>query len=338
MRFHDAVSLRALYGAAPVGCKANDTHWEWTCQLKRILVGVDGSDAAAAALGWAGRLAQVVGAEVVVANVFEPGQAEVSPEHYQELMLEADRRLDAEWSHPLSGCAAPHSSVLLTGAPDVLLEAAEHENADLVVVGPRGHGGFARLHVGSLAHHLAHHTTRPLAIVPAPGAVGAFDRVVVGVDGSEGSAHAVCWCADMARAANAEVIAVYAFEPLVEWVMESDPRSWRRAAERKLEDSWAAPLRQAGVAVRTRIVENLHPVAALASVVEDEGAGLIVVGTRGIGGFLGLRLGRVPVQLVHHTQMPVVLVPPRVLDPLLPEGGRGPSSSSTGMSGTGDVR
>lgn len=323
----------------PVGCKANDARWEWTCELKRILVGVDGSAAAAAALGWAGRLAQLVGAEVVVANVFEPGQAEVSPARDQELMVEAERRLDAEWSAPLSGCAAPHRSVLLTGAPDVLLDAAEDEDADLVVVGPRGHRGFTRLHVGSLAHHLAHHTTRPLAIVPAPGAAGAFDRVVVGVDGSEGSAQAVRWCADMARAANAEVIAVYAFEPLVEWVMESDPRSWRQAAERRLEDSWAAPLHQAGVAVRTRIVENLHPVAALAGVVEDEGAGLVVVGTRGVGGFLGLRLGRVPgVQLVHHTQMPVVLVPPPVLDPLLPQGGGGPSSSSTGVSGAGDVR
>jgi nucleotide-binding universal stress UspA family protein len=305
--------------------QASDDDREGTCELKRILVGVDGSDAAAAALGWAGRLAQLVGAEVVVANVFEAGQAEVSPARYQQLMLEAERRLDAEWSDPLRASTAPRRSVLRTGPPDVLLDAAEHEDADLVVVGPRGHGGFARLHIGSLAHHLAEHTTRPLAIVPAPGAVGGFDRVVVGVDGSEGSDQAVRGCADMASAARAEVIAVYAFEPLVEWVMESNPRSWRQAAERKFEDSWAAPLRQAGVAVRTRIVENHHTVAALAGVVDEEGAGLVVVGTRGIGGFLGLRLGRVPVQLVHHTQIPVVLVPPPVPDPAPTQDGDEPS-------------
>ncbi len=70
-----------------------------------------------------------------------------------------------------------------------------------------------------------------------------------------------------------------------------------------------APLRQAGVSVRTRIIDDTHPVAALAGVVEVEGARLAVVGTRGSGGFLGLRLGRVPIQMVHHTQMPVVLVP-----------------------------
>ncbi|MGI8756041.1 MAG: universal stress protein [Acidimicrobiales bacterium] len=289
--------------------------------MKRILVGVDGSDAAAAALGWAGQLAHVVGAEVVVATVFEPDQAEVSPERYEELTQEAERLLDTEWSDPLSGSAAPRRSLLLTGHPDALIDAAEAEDADLVVVGPRGHGRFARLHIGSVAHHLAHHTTRPLAIVPAPGAVAAFDRVVIGVDGSEGSAQAVRWCTDMARAAHAEVVAVYAFEPMVEWVLESDPRSWRQAAERKLEDSWVAPLREAGVPVRTRIIEDIHPVAALVEVVKDEGAGLVVVGTRGIGGFLGLRLGRVPMQLVHHTQMPVVLVPFPVTDPVLSEDG-----------------
>jgi nucleotide-binding universal stress UspA family protein len=282
--------------------------------VMRILVGVDGSDAAAAALGWAGRLAVAVGAELVVTNVFGPVQAEVSPEKYEDLKDQAGRRLE-EWSGPLSGSGVPHRPLLVIGPPDALLDAAEREDADLVVVGPRGHGGFARLHVGSLAHHMAHHTTRPLAIVPAPGALAAFDRVVVGVDGSEGSAHAVHWCADLATATNAEVIAVYAFEPIVEWVLESDPRSWRQAAERELEDSWIAPLREAGVSVRTRIVEKIHPVAALASVVQEEGADLAVVGTRGIGGFLGLRLGRVPVQLVHHTQIPVVLVPPPIADP-----------------------
>jgi len=276
----------------------------------RILVGVDGSDAAAAALGWAGRLAQSVRAELVVANVFEPFQAEVSPERYEELKGEAERCLEGEWSDPLTGLGIAHRPLLLSGPPDHLLQAAEQENADLVVVGPRGHGGFAGLHVGSLAHHLAHHTTRPLAIVPAPGGRARLDRIVLGVDGSEGSSHAVRWLAEVAGASGAEVIAVYAFEPLVEWVPDTDPRSWRHTTEQEFEGRWVAPLRDAGVTVRTRIVERFHPITALAGVIEAEGAGLAVVGTRGIGGFPGLRLGRIPLQLVHHTQLPVVLVPP----------------------------
>jgi nucleotide-binding universal stress UspA family protein len=278
------------------------------CDLMHILVGVDGSAAAAAALGWGSRLAQAIGADVVVANAFEPDQAELCPEQYKGLKREAGRRLDAEWSDPIIGSGVLHRSLLLSGTPDALLQAAEDQDADLVVVGPRGHGGFARLHIGSTAHHLAHYTTRPLAIVPAPGAAAGFDRIVVGVDGSEGSAHALRWSAALAKASNAEVIAVYAFEPLIEWVPESDPRSWRQAADRRIE-GWVASLREAGVSVSTRIVEKIHPVAALAGVVQEEDADLAVVGTRGTGGFSGLRLGRVPIQLVHQTQKPVVMVP-----------------------------
>jgi transaldolase len=229
------------------GRETNDGHSGMDRALKRILVGVDGSAAAAAALGWAGTLARTVGADVLVATVFEPDQAEVSPERYEELTREAAQRLGAEWSEPLRNLGVTSRPLLLTGSADALLEAAEDENVDLVVVGPRGHGSLAHMHVGSLAHHLAHHTTRPLAIVPKPGAKAVFDRIVVGVDGSEGSAHAVRWCIDLARATDAEVIAVYACEPLVEWVLGSDPRGPRRAAERKLEDDWVTPLRKAGV-------------------------------------------------------------------------------------------
>jgi nucleotide-binding universal stress UspA family protein len=277
--------------------------------MKHILVGVDGSDAAAAALAWAGRLGRLLDGEVVVATAFRPDQAEVSPERYEELRSEAERRLAAEWSEPLSGTGVHHRPLLVTGAPDRLLDVAEDEDVDLVVVGPRGHGKFASFHLGSLAHHLAHHTRRPLAIVPEPGAPPGIERIVVGVDGSDGSDAAVRWCADVASAVNAEVVAVYAFEPLVEWVPESDPRSWRPAAERMITTDWVAPLRAAGVPVRTKVIADIHPVAALAGVIEEEDADLAVVGTRGHGGFGGLRVGRVPIQLVHHTQKPVILVP-----------------------------
>jgi nucleotide-binding universal stress UspA family protein len=57
--------------------------------MKHILVGVDGSDAAAAALAWAGRLGRLLDGEVVVATAFRPDQAEVSPERYEELRSES---------------------------------------------------------------------------------------------------------------------------------------------------------------------------------------------------------------------------------------------------------
>jgi hypothetical protein len=86
------------------------------CELKHVLVGVDGSDAAAAALGWAGRLAGLVDADVVVATAFRPDQAEVSPEYYEELKREAEHRLADAWSEPLHDSGVQHRAVLVGGA------------------------------------------------------------------------------------------------------------------------------------------------------------------------------------------------------------------------------
>jgi nucleotide-binding universal stress UspA family protein len=58
------------------------------------------------------------------------------------------------------------------------------------------------------------------------------------------------------------------------------------------------------------VIHDAHPVAALALTITERDADLAVVGTRGLGGFLGLRLGRVPLQLLHHITVPLVMVPP----------------------------
>lgn len=278
--------------------------------LGRMLVGVDDSPGAAGALGWAVRLAGLLDAEVVMANVFEPGQAEVSPDEYHQLVKTAEEHLVEEWSASLQETNVDHRFVQLVGPPDALLAATEAEGAGLLVVGPRGAGRHAGLHLGSLAHHLAHYTRRPLAIVPLAGAASGVEHIVVGVDGSAGSAAAVSWCADVAAAAGAEVTAVCAFDPRPRWGSGGDPSDWRATAETAINDAWTAPLRAAGVVVRTRIIHDRHPRVALESAATDEGAGLFVVGTRGLSEVGGLRLGRLPMQLVHHSQLPVVLVPP----------------------------
>jgi nucleotide-binding universal stress UspA family protein len=278
--------------------------------MKRILVGVDGSESSTAALGWAERLAALNDAELVVANVLEPDQSELAPGTTDALQVDAERHLLTDWSAPLHASGVAWSTLVLTGDPDALLNAADHEDVDLVVVGTRHHGTVAAFHIGSLAHHLAHLTRRPLAIIPEQSARQPSDHIVIGVDGSEGSRAAARWVADMAAPAGVTVLAVYVCEHSIEWVPETDPRSWHRAAEDKLDGEWVAPLRAAGLTVETALIEDFHPVDALTTAADDAGAGLIVVGTSRVHELAGARLGRFPLQLVHHCQVPVVLVPP----------------------------
>ncbi len=282
--------------------------------MRKVVVGVDGSSRAAAALAWAARLATRTQAELIVASAWQRRQAEGTQEDFARRRAAVHQLLEGAWSEPAraAGISHPHT-LLVDGPPDKLLDTADAENADVVVVGNRGAGGFASLHIGSVAHHLAHHTRRPLAIVPEPTASDPIETIVVGVDGSPGSAAAIEWCAAVAPALRARVIAVLAFEPFVEWVPESDPKSWKRVAEWEM-GVWIEPLRDRGVPVDTVIVEDIHPVAAIADTAAKRSAQLIVVGTHGLGGFTKMRLGGIAVQLVHHIGLPVVLVPSTSFD------------------------
>ena len=106
--------------------------------------------------------------------------------------------------------------------------------ADALIIGSRGGGGFANLHIGSVAHHLIQHTTVPLAVVPS--GAGTLTALVAGVDGSPTSLAAVRLCGDLAAALDVPIVAVYALEPFAEWVLEDDPHSWHRQAQLDLHE------------------------------------------------------------------------------------------------------
>ena len=277
--------------------------------MKRILVGVDGTEPAAAALRWACRLAERAHAELILANVVHPKDSELPPGRVDELRRETERHLLDDWSAPLRGSEVTWSTLVLRPETNALLEAADDKDVDLVVIGIHRHGPVASLHMGSLAHHLAHITRRPLAIVPETTADQPVDHIVVGVDGSAGSQAAVRWVAELAAEVEATVLAAYVMEPPAEWLPRSDPQSWTHAAHKKLTE-WSTPLQDAGVAFTTELVEEMHPATALADTARDANAGLIVVGTTRVSNVIGLRLGRFPLQLTHHAELPIVLVPP----------------------------
>ncbi len=278
--------------------------------MERILVGTDGSVSAEAALRWAAHLAVGTGAELVVARAWVPMQAEEPPDLYEERRREADRVLDEEWCEAARSVGARYRTAVLEGDPrEVLLDAAGREDADLLIVGARGAGSHPHaLHLGSVTHHVAHHTTRPLAMVPAASRRVSPPRILVGADGSPGSAQAIEWCRNVAPALDAEVVVAHAERPVAEWVAHDDPKSWYQQA---LQDctEWAAPLREAGIATHVVILQE-DPVKALTDAGVREQASMLVVGTRGLGGVFGLRLGSTALKVLHHSGLPVVLVPP----------------------------
>jgi nucleotide-binding universal stress UspA family protein len=184
--------------------------------MRRVLVGTDGSATGQAAVRWAAELAGSVGAEVVVAAAWHPSYKEVSPEKFEELRREARDELETFSCRDDVVQAVEHRCVLLEEAEeDVagrLLEAADAENADLVVVGAPGAGTVdesARL-LGGVTHALVRRAKRPLAAIPerAPKPTGVPCRILVVVEGSDGDSDAVRWSHDLAGQIGAEVFVV----------------------------------------------------------------------------------------------------------------------------------
>ena len=144
-----------------------------------------------------------------------------------------------------------------------------------------------------------------------------MQRIVVGVDGSETSRHALRWAADEAQAHDAELHVVHAWEVpgLGAGVglgpgrrTGAAPEGQRDAAQQLLSDVLEAEL---GADPPGNVRSSIGRGSAASVLLEaSEGADLLVVGSRGLGGFKGLLLGSVSTKMANHARCPVVIVRP----------------------------
>lgn len=136
-------------------------------------------------------------------------------------------------------------------------------------------------------------------------------RIVVGVDGSPASRAALRLAAAMADRFGATLVAVetWEFTPVGALAAggSTDLDELQRAAEHRLARVVLEELGDRDAAVEQLVVSD-SPVAVLLR--EGERADLVVVGSRGMGGFKGLLVGSVSQQVTHHASCPVLVVPP----------------------------
>jgi nucleotide-binding universal stress UspA family protein len=138
-----------------------------------IVVGVDGSEQSKAALRWAVEEARLRGVSVraVYAWSLPPmaaGAGVVMVPALEDLRRNGEELLDTAISEtPTEGVQVERASI--QGSPArVLVEAAK--DADMLVVGSRGHGGFVGLLLGSVGQQCAHHAGCPVVVVRGPAA------------------------------------------------------------------------------------------------------------------------------------------------------------------------
>jgi nucleotide-binding universal stress UspA family protein len=283
--------------------------------MEQIVVGMDESEGAAQALRWAvgegaGRGWQV--RAVLAWNFLDQHQPEAGDTFDPGYDEEAARRALAAVVERAVGAEAAgdvEQEVVCDLPARALIERSA--DADLLVVGARGLGGFKSLLLGSVSTQCLHHASCPVAVVRAgtDPVRHVIERIVVGVDGSPAAQRALRWALDLARPGHAEVEVVHAWQPAVlggpfaSAMIEVE--TGNEAARRTLDEAIAAE--DTGVDV-TRNVSCSGAAGAILDAASD--ADLVVVGSRGRGGFAGMLLGSVSHQVAHHAPCPVVVVPP----------------------------
>ena len=133
--------------------------------------------------------------------------------------------------------------------------------------------------------------------------------IVVGVDGSPSAARALGWAISEAQLRGAALYILHAF-PAMKSLTGSTAHEYYPQIEKEAEDELSSILSRApdlgGLTHVTRAVRPGNPAELL--IEESRGAELVVVGSRGLGGFTGLVLGSVSAQVAHHAHCPVVVV------------------------------
>lgn len=279
--------------------------------MQRLVVGVDRSPGAQAALGWAARVADLLGAELVAVSAWRPEQSELPPEEAVGEHRELTERLGPFLFTPAGRLRPGRRGRVVDGAAvEVIIDCGRDEGADLLVVGIPGPGG-SPVRIGTVTDGVAQRTTLPVALVPADSGQD-VRRILLGVDGSEGAAHVATWCTAFARGIGAEVVAAYVYTPQVELVSERDPSSMFHTFARDLAGPWTELLREMGVPVTTTVVHDASVSEGLARAAREADVDVIVVGTHPRGRLSHRRSGGSAMRLAHMTPRPLVLVPPAV--------------------------
>jgi nucleotide-binding universal stress UspA family protein len=188
--------------------------------------------------------------------------------------------------------------------------------ADLLVVGARGRGALRGL-LGSVSHQCVHHAACPVVVVPGGDATtgaSSWQRVVVGVDGSDASAAALRWALDEAARWDAELTVVHTWEtpyPVEPWgfvITPAHPDDFRTGSIALISNMVDAAIAAGASRPASVVPLSVEDAAGPGLISAAGGADLLVVGSRGRGGFAALLVGSVSLHCLHEAPCPIAVI------------------------------
>lgn len=285
-----------------------------------IVVGVASPEGSRAPLEWS--LAEAAQRDVglTIVHAFKP-RWEVTQQGVPAIMIDPapyeaaakaliDEALDLVPAARRSPALEVTYQVTPQSAGAALVDASA--TAELVVVARRERHALPRV-LGSITHQCVHHSHCPVAVIPIDWRFEAPKRIVVGIDGSEHSIRALRWALDEAAVWDAELVVAHAWTtpyPVEPWgmvVTPADHDQFRSHSKELIEAAVSRELATGAPRPRRWISETVEDASGPGLVRVATDADLLVVGSRGRGGFAALFLGSTSLQCLHHAVCPVVV-------------------------------
>jgi nucleotide-binding universal stress UspA family protein len=282
-----------------------------------IMIAVDGSAESDEAVRWAAREALLRGADVTMVHVIAPvvvtwpvgylrsSYAEWQEENAQQAIEQAQKIFQAEVG--IAKLPSVKAQVLHDHVASGLVKASRE--AGMIVVGSRGLGGVGGPLLGSSSRALLHYARCPVAVVHTDVAPPAdhTSPVLVGIDGSPASEAATALAFDEASRRHVDLVALHACSDVgIFPVVGMDWHEYEDQGHELLAERLAGWQEQyPDVHIQRRVVCD-RPARWLVD--ESEHSALVVLGSRGRGGFAGMLLGSVSTAVAEAAKCPVLVI------------------------------
>ena len=287
----------------------------------KILLATDGSEEASLAASTASGLARRTGSELHVLTVGpELPYYELPdyPARFEEV-VEAQRRetrevLDEQVRKIEESGGTVEKVHLETGIPPgrAIVHLGEELGAGVIAIGSRGRGPMKRAVMGSVSSSVVHHAHCPVLVVRGEGRDHLQGRILLALDGSEDSLAAARTAVDLADRMESELHVVYVGEVRPVFYPEGHgyPALYEEFEKRaqRLLDEQVSELESAGGTVAKAHLRIGRPDEEIVVLGEEIAAGLIVTGSRGLGGIRRALMGSVSDSVVRHAHGPVMVV------------------------------
>jgi nucleotide-binding universal stress UspA family protein len=279
-------------------------------KYKKILVAVDGSESSRNALLQAFRLAVDEKCWITVTSVIPPltGDLDLTgvkdihgalAKPCEEALAEADRLAAEERVLIKTVCEEGETY-------ERIVDLADAENCDIIVMGRRGLRRVERTLVGSVTARVIGHTQRDVLVVPAGAALG-WKRILVATDGSKFSGIATAKAIDFAKAYGGSLVVLSVVDVPTEFYAEA-PQAVDDMVRQAKEYTAAVRTRAeaAGVKAETYVGEA-DAFEAIVKLAGDQDVNMIVVGSHGRTGLRRLLMGSVTEKVIGHATCPVLV-------------------------------